>query len=125
MNLQYTHCNHYTVLLLTINTIEAKDITLEHDSTHQYKKVKVGSKVNERGEDSDMVYPFIVEKEFEVTDCEFDAELDLVNPFIVDPYDVDDYIKDTLSNDKNTDKCDFLVFACVDNISQLESEVFI
>ena len=31
-----------------INTIEAKDITLEHDSTHQYKKVKVGSKVNER-----------------------------------------------------------------------------
>lgn len=106
-----------------INTIEAKDITLEHDSTHQYKKVKVGSKVNERGEDGDMVYPFIVEKEFEVTDCEFDAELDLVNPFIVDPYDVDDYIKDTLSNDKNTDKCDFLVFACVDNISQLESEV--
>ena len=95
----------------TINTIEAKDIVVEHDSTHQYKKIKVGSPVNERGEDSDMVYPFIVEKGFEVTDCEFDAELDLVNPFMVDPYDVDNYIKDTLGNEKSTDKCDFVVFA--------------
>lgn len=95
----------------TINTIESKEIVIEHDSTHQYKKVKVGSKVNERGEDSDMVYPFIVEKEFEVTGCEFDAELELVNPFMVDPYDIDNYIKDTLSNEKSTDKCDFVVFA--------------
>lgn len=105
----------------TINTIEAKDITLEHDSTHQYKKVKVGSKVNERGEDSDMVYPFIVEKEFEVTGCEFDAELELVNPFMVDPYDIDNYIKDTLSNEKSTDKCDFVVFSVLPVTSTTQS----
>lgn len=96
----------------TINTIQAKDITIEHDSTHQYKSVKVGAVCDERGEDDDLVYPFIVEKQFQISDCEFDAELDLVSPFMVDPYDIERYIDKTLSDENTRDETKFVVFAC-------------
>lgn len=95
-----------------INTINAKDIVIEHDNTHQYKSVKVGATCDERGEDDDLVYPFIVEKQFQISDCEFDAELDLVSPFMVDPYDIERYIDKTLSDENTRDETKFVVFAC-------------
>lgn len=90
----------------------AANITVMHDTKHQYNKVKVGADTDDREDDDPLIYPFVCEKEFSVEDSLADAELDLVNNFMLDPYQIDKYVRDTNGDSDNKDECKFMVFAC-------------
>ena len=94
--------------LITVN-----NIVVEHDISHQYNKVKVGANTDDRRDDDPLVYPFICEKEFSVEETIAENTLDLVNNFMLDPYDIDRYIMKTLGDADVKDECKFVVFACI------------
>ena len=103
--------------------IRCSKIVVEHDPTHQYNAVKVGSKVDDKKDDGDLVFPFICEKNFKVSDCLSTEELDLVNPFMLDPYQIDQYVIDTVSAASNKDECKFMVFVCPTSAARAEVQV--
>lgn len=92
--------------LITVN-----NIVVEHSTEHQYNKITVGADTDDRQDDDPLVYPFICKKEFSVENSLADAELDLVNNFMLDPYAIDKYIRETNENSDNKDECEFMVFA--------------
>ena len=92
--------------------IKANNIVVEHDPKHQFNKIKVGADTEDREDDDPLIYPFICEKEFSVADTIADNELDLMNNFMLDPYAIDKYIRETLSEADNKDECEFAVMAC-------------
>lgn len=76
-------------------TIVCNNIVLKHDSKHQYNKISVGYKVDERGDNEDLTYPFNCQKEFEIKEALTESAIDLVNPYIADPYEIEQTIIDT------------------------------
>lgn len=93
--------------LITVN-----NIVVEHSTEHQYNKIMVGADTEDRQDDDPLIYPFICEKEFSVEETIAENTLDLVNNFMLDPYDIDRYIMKTLGETDVKDECKFVVFAC-------------
>ena len=91
--------------------ITANNIVVSHDEKHQFSKITTGYSVDKQKEDSDLVFPFNCKKEFEVQDTQSENEIDLVNPFKGDCYDIDAYIADTLAQADNSDACELMIFA--------------
>jgi len=121
------HCTMHDITgsILTINplasgysstdngTLEVANIQIQHDTKHQYNKIKVGADTDAKEDDDPLIYPFICEKEYSVENSLADAELDLVNPFMLDCYAIDKYIRETYTKSDNKDECKFIVFACI------------
>lgn len=95
--------------LITVN-----NIVIEHSTEHQYNKISVGADTDDRDDDDPLIYPFICKKEFSVEDTIAENELDLVNNFMLDPYAIDKYIRDTLGDSDNKNECEFMIFACLE-----------
>ena len=62
--------------------VKCKNISVNHDISHQFKKISVGSKIDKL-DDSDGVtkYPYLCKYVYDVEKSELDSELDLTNPF--------------------------------------------
>ena len=91
--------------------IKCTDIELAHDIEHQYNSVEVGSDA-ETTHEIGKIYPFIGKKVFSVADSPLSAKLDLVHPFMCDPYTIEAYINDTLSDTSTDDETKFMVLSC-------------
>jgi hypothetical protein len=92
--------------------VEANNIVVEHDTSHQYNSIKVGGKVEDRKDEDALYYPFICEKTFKVNNTIVEAELSLINPFLLDPYEIENYIVKVFDTVDNKDECKFAVMAC-------------
>lgn len=101
--------------LITVN-----NIVVEHDSQHQYNKVTVGADTADREDDDPLIYPFICKKEFSVDNTIAENELDLVNNFMLDPYEIDKYIRTTTEKTDVKDECKFAVFATKDTYTLVD-----
>lgn len=101
--------------------ITANNIVVSHDEKHQFSKITAGYSVDKQNEDSDLVFPFNCKKEFEIQDSQSENEIDLVNPFKGDCYDIDAYIADTLAQADNSDACELMVFATKLNQGVIEA----
>ena len=93
--------------------IICKNIVLKHDQKHQYNKISVGYKVDERGDNEDLTYPYNCQKEFEVKNAISESAISLVNPYIADPYEIEQLIINTAGEIQNEIDTKFMVF-CYD-----------
>lgn len=96
----------------TTGQIECNNIVLEHDTKHQFNKIKVGAETEDRDVDEPLYYPFICEKSYKISDTLIDKELNLMCPFIIDPTRIDRYIEKTITESDNKDETKLLLFAC-------------
>ena len=91
--------------------IDAKNINVIHDLSHQYKRINVGYKADSAPLSDAVVYPFNCKKVFEINNSPLESELDLINPFISDPYQIESLIRKVQSEDKADTSNEFFIFA--------------
>jgi len=104
-------------------TIVCNNIVLKHDSKHQYNKISVGYKVDERGDNEDLTYPFNCQKEFEIKEALTESAIDLVNPYIADPYEIEQTIIDTAGKVTSEIDTKFLILVAIPIISDIDSAI--
>lgn len=94
--------------------ISSNNIKIEHSVKDMFNKISVGASTDSRQQGDDMIYPFICEKSYKVKDSLAANELNLVNPFMLDPYQIDKFINDTINKEAINDSTEnkFAVFAC-------------
>lgn len=99
--------------------IPSNNIKIEHSVKDMFNKISVGASTDSRQQGDDMIYPFICEKSYKVKDSLAANELNLVNPFMLDPYQIDKFINDTINKEaiNGSTENKFAVFACKAGLS--------
>ena len=103
--------------------IICKNIVLKHDQKHQYNKISVGYKVDERSDKEYLAYPFNCQKEFEIKEALTESAIDLVNPYIADPYEIEQTIIDTAGKVTSELDTKFIILVAIPILSDIDSAV--
>ena len=94
--------------------VKANNITLQFDDKNCYGKINAGGKTSDTYET--VCYPFNCIRNYSVQNSDLENEYNLEHPFMIDQFQIEDYILKSV-REENTTKTNsetkFIVFACV------------
>ena len=101
--------------------VKCRNISVNHDISHQFKKISVGSKIDKLDDADGLTkYPYLCKYVYDVEKSELDSELDLTNPFFSDPYQFEVWHKNTIGDTSKKENSDFFILAVENSVANAE-----